>query len=128
MQVAPQDQFEVFTQGSIRIPINDSEPESDLTWVVQGDYSQRHPEPHEVALLVEVAESSLETDRGSKLGIYAEAGIVDYWIVNLIDHQIEVHRNPVGRDYLQKQVYRGDTPISPLVLPTATLQASRLFG
>lgn len=125
--VAPQHQFEVFTQGSIRIPISDSEPEPDLTWVIQGDYSQRHPEPLEVALLVEVAESSLDTDRVIKLGIYAEAGIVDYWIVNLIDRQIEVYRNPAGRDYQEKQVYRGDAPISPLALPTAILQASRLF-
>jgi len=109
-------------------PISDSEPEPDLIWVIQGDYSQRHPEPHEVALLVEVAESSLETDRGTKLGIYAEAGIGDYWIVNLIDRQIEVYRNPVGRDYQEKQAYRGDTLLSPLALPTATLQASVLFG
>jgi len=77
---------------------------------------------------VEVADSSLETDRVTKLGIYAEAGIVDYWFVNVIDHQIEVYRKPAGRDYQEKQVYRGDTPISPLALPTATLQASRLFG
>jgi len=39
-----------------------------------------------------------------------------------------VYRKPAGRDYQEKQVYRGDTPISPLALPMAILYASRLFG
>lgn len=127
-QVTPIDRIEVVSQGPVRIPVSDSEPEPDLFWVVQGDYFKRHPEPHEVLLLVEVAESSLPIDRGVKLGVYAEAGIADYWIVNLIEQQIEVYRNPAGRDYLDKTIVRGDSSVSPLALPTAALQPSRLFS
>ena len=127
-QAAPIDRIEIVSQGPVRIPISDSEPEPDLVWVAQGNYFKRHPEPHEVLLLVEVAESSLPVDRGVKLGIYAEAGITDYWIVNLIDQQIEVHRSPAGRDYQDKSVFCGDSPVSPLALPTATLRPSRLFN
>lgn len=127
-QVVSLEKMTISVQGAIRIPVNDSEPEPDLIWADRRDYSKRHPEPHEVLLLVEVAESSLEVDRGIKLGVYAEAGIADYWIVNLIDEQIEVYRKPVGRDYQDKSIVRGDAPLHPLALPTASIQPSRLFG
>jgi len=127
-EVVPREKMAFSVQGAIRIPINDSEPQPDLVWLVRRDFSQLHPEPHEVLLLVEVAESSLDLDRGAKLGVYAEAGIADYWIVNLVEKQIEVYRTPVGREYQEKAVYRGDTAVSPLALPTASLRTSRLFG
>lgn len=116
------------SQGPVRIPVSDSEPEPDLVWVAQGNYFKRHPEPHEVLLLVEVAETSLAVDRGVKLGVYAEAGLADYWIVNLIDQQIEVYRNPAGREYQDSFIVRGDSSVSSLALPAATLQPSRLFS
>ncbi|MCE9546069.1 MAG: Uma2 family endonuclease [Planctomycetia bacterium] len=132
-QVVPLAKMAIRGQQPIRIPVSDSEPEPDLIWAIHHDdskryYSKRHPEPHEVLLLVEVADSSLEVDRGAKLGVYAEAGIGDYWIVNLIDEQIEVYRNPAGRSYQEKTIFRGDTPLQPLALSTATIQPSRLFS
>jgi len=98
-----------------------------LVWVVRRNFSKIHSDPHEVLLLVEVAESSLEVDRGIKLGIYAEAKVSDYWIVNLVDKQIEVYCTPVGREYQDQSIYRGDTPVSPLALPSASIRPSRLF-
>jgi Uma2 family endonuclease len=127
-EVVPREKFAISVQGPIRIPASDSEPQPDLVWVVRRDYSKVHAEPHEVLLLVEVADTSLETDRREKLEIYAEAGIQEYWIVNLIDEQIEVHRKPNGRTYHERSVYRGNAKISPLTLPSAILQPSRLFG
>jgi Uma2 family endonuclease len=53
--------------------------------------------------------------------------VSEYWIVNLIEEQIEVFRNPVGRDYQDKSIYRGDARISPLARPTAVIQPSQLF-
>lgn len=114
-------------QDPIRIPQNDSEPEPDIVWVADKDYSRRHPQPEEVRLVIEVAESSLEFDRGKKLSIYAEAGIVEYWIVNLIDEEIEVYRNPSDCTYQEKSINRGDAIIHPLALETAALQPLRLF-
>ena len=76
----------------------DSEPEPDIS-VVRGDTTamlDRHPGPDEVGLLVEVAEASLERDRGWKKRIYAAAGIPVYWIVNLVDRQVEVFTGPSG--------------------------------
>jgi len=127
-EVAPRETIAISVQGAVRIPISDSEPQPDLVWLVRRNFSKIHPEPHEVLLLVEVAESSLEVDRGIKLGVYAEAKISDYWIVNLIDKQIEVYRTPVGREYQDKAIYRGDDTVSPLTLPSASIRPSRLLG
>jgi Uma2 family endonuclease len=119
----------VRVQNPIRIPHNDSEPEPDVVWTIDKDYSRLHPQPPgDVLLVIEVAESSLEFDRDEKVPVYAEAGISDYWIVNLIAEQVDVYRNPNGRDYQEKSTYRGDAAIHPLALPAATLQPSRLFG
>jgi Uma2 family endonuclease len=82
-------------QSAISTP--DSEPEPDLA-VVSGsirDHVQRHPAPHEIALVVEVAASSLDLDR-AKARLYARAGIAVYWIVNLAERRVEVYEDPTG--------------------------------
>jgi hypothetical protein len=73
-EVVPRDKMVICVQGPVRIPISDSEPEPDLVWAVRRDYSKLHAEPHEVLLLVEVADTSLDVDRGEKLEIYARRG------------------------------------------------------
>ena len=114
-------------QDPIRIPILNSEPEPDIAWVAQKDYSDRHPQPNEIWLLIEVADSSLEIDRLEKLSVYAEAGIAEYWIVNLLDRQIEVHCDPSGKEYRSSTIHRGQEVVSPLVVASARLLPSQLF-
>jgi len=89
----------------------DSEPEPDVT-IVRGEtrqYLDRHPGPQDVALVVEVADSSLQRDRSLKKRLYAAARIPVYWIVNLLANQIEVYSEPSGPheqpDYQQQQIY-----------------------
>ncbi len=98
-----------------------SEPEPDAA-ALRGsrrDYLSRRPSPQDVGLVVEVADSSLARDRGPKKRIYAEVGIVIYWIVNLVDRQIEVYTDPTGPaetpDYRQHRDY-GPTQAVPLVI------------
>ena len=67
--------------------------------VIRGDfnnYTDRHPGPADSAMMVEIADSSLRRDRGRKKRIYARAAVPVYWIVNLIDRQIEVYTDPTG--------------------------------
>jgi Uma2 family endonuclease len=81
----------------VRLPPQDSEPEPDRC-VVRGslfDYATRHPGPADIALVVEVSDATLDTDRGRKLAGYATAGVPIYWIVNLIDRQVEVYTKPI---------------------------------
>ncbi len=115
------------SQNPIRIPVSDSEPEPDLVWAVRRSYADRHPEPHEVLLVVEVADTLLPVDRGEKLTVYAEAGIPEYWIVNLLDRQIEVCRTPSGGTYKTSATHRGAEAVGPLALPEAKLVVASLF-
>jgi Uma2 family endonuclease len=76
----------------------DSEPEPDVV-IARGPaerYLQRHPGPEDIALIVEVADSSLSRDRNQKLRLYARAGIAVYWIVNLPDSAVEVYSDPAS--------------------------------
>jgi len=75
-----------------------SEPEPDVMLVRGGvrDYRDRHPRANEVALVVEVADASLERDRGLKQRIYAGAGIAAYWIVDLLGRRLETYSDPPG--------------------------------
>ena len=100
----------------------DSEPEPDVM-VVRGEtrrYLDRHPGPQDVPLVIEVADSSLQRDRTLKKRLYAAAGILVYWIVNLIDNQIEVYTDPSGPgdqpDYRYQQNYGLTEDAIPVVI------------
>jgi Uma2 family endonuclease len=82
-------------QSPIALPV-DSEPEPDFTVVTNcpDDYLSSHPGPSDVLLIIEIADSSLEYDQEVKLGLYAEAGISEYWIFNLIETILEVYSEP----------------------------------
>ncbi len=125
-EVTPREQVIVSTQNPIRLPSLECEPEPDVAWIKRQDYFQ-HPEPASILLIIEVAESSLDYDRGEKATFYAEAGISEYWIVNLIEQQIEVYRSPSGGVYQEKSIHRGDDAVHPLALPGASLVPTRIF-
>ncbi|HEY4261919.1 MAG TPA: Uma2 family endonuclease [Schlesneria sp.] len=80
------------------ITLETSEPEPDLA-IVRGqvdDYPDRHPGSGDLAFVAEVSDSTLVSDRTLKKRIYAQAGIIEYWIVNLVERQIEVYSDPTG--------------------------------
>ncbi len=108
----------------VRIPRFD-EPEPDLA-VIRGmrdDYRGRHPEPQDIAVLVEVAESSIERDQREKRSAYAQGGIPVYWIVNLNDRQVEVYSLPAEDGYRSVEVFRPGDEV-PLVI--AGVEAGRI--
>src|SRR5262249_45768615 len=80
------------------ITTRDSEPEPDLV-IAEGPlekYFKRHPRAADIALVGEVANTTLDYDRDVKGRIYARDGIAIFWLVNLIDRRIEVYRKPKG--------------------------------
>jgi Uma2 family endonuclease len=90
----------------VRIPAYD-EPEPDIA-IVRGsdtDYEHRIPTAADVALLVEVSGSTLNQDRGKKRTTYAEGGIPVYWIVNLVNRQVEVYSRPGKTGYKSRKDY-----------------------
>jgi Uma2 family endonuclease len=95
------------------------EPELDLVLLKpRADfYDSRMPTPAGVVLLVEIADCSLEYDRDTKALLYAEDGIVDYWLVNLIDDVVLVYRDPSPTGYRSVQTFRRGDEIRPLAFP-----------
>jgi len=107
-----------------------SEPQPDLAVVKgkRGDYRKRHPGPQEIGLLVEVSDTTLAFDRAFRAVLYAAANVPYYWIINVIDRQLEVHRDPrpaadgQAAYYAVREVLRaGDTV--PLILDGQTIAA-----
>jgi len=98
--------WHISKEDPVRIPEWD-EPEPDLAIVAGApeDYRARHPGPEDIALLVEVAETTLDRDQGEKLLAYSYGGIAVYWIVNLVDYRVEVYTQPSQSGYLARQDY-----------------------
>ncbi|MGA7954863.1 MAG: Uma2 family endonuclease [Gloeobacterales cyanobacterium] len=91
------------------VTLIDSEPEPDVV-IVRGNtrnYLDRHPGAEDIALVIEVSDTTLERDRTSKKRLYARAGIPIYWIINLPEQQIEVYSEPVIEEatYQHRQDY-----------------------
>jgi len=82
--------------GRYPITMPESEPEPDIVVFTgeQGQYWNRHPNPSDVVLVVEVCESTWEMDFGEKLRLFATHGIEQYWIVNIPEHRVEVYTDP----------------------------------
>ena len=111
-----------------------TEPEPDVAVVVgrRRQFLASHPTTAE--LIVEVADSSLDYDRGRKGGLYAASAIRDYWIVNLVNNQVEVYRDPVpdptapyGWRYASRTDLHGGDSVSPLALPQAIIAVADLL-
>lgn len=121
--------YEVRPQLPIILP-DGTEPEPDVA-VAPGtplDYLKQHPCAGDLLLAVEISDSSLTKDRGLKLVSYAQAWIVEYWIVNLLNRQLEVYRKPVlSGTYTDVTVYLPGQVVVPLNLPTKAIAVSDLL-
>lgn len=107
-----------------------SEPQPDLALLRPHPdfYAQAHPGPQDVLLVIEVAEASADYDRQVKVPLYARAGIVEAWLVDLAGESIEVYRQPSATGYGQvRQVRRGQHLSSP-ALPDLELAADEILG
>lgn len=104
-----------------------SEPEPDIVVARHRDdfYADRHPQPQDILLVIEVADTSLAYDRSAKIPLYAACGIVESWLVDLAQREVTVYRQPAGAAYAQSQVYRtGD--LLPLPGGQGTLAVDEL--
>ena len=103
-----------------------SEPEPDVVVVPRGDYSQAHPT--EALLVVEASDSSLRKDRRIKAEIYAEHGIPEYWIVNLVERVLAVHSAPAGGRYTRVSTHGPEERVRPLAFPEVEIAVADLVG
>ncbi len=124
-----------FVRAQMPVALDEeSAPEPDLA-VVPGrraDYQLAHPS--RAVLVVEVADSSLRFDREEKGSLYARARIAEYWIVNLIDRVLEIHRDPApdpaaphGWRYRSVVTLAPPSMITPVALPSVQIRIADLL-
>ncbi len=99
------------------ITLSDSEPEPDVVVArgPEGSYDKRHPKPADIAIIMEIADTSLLEDRRYKGALYAQKKIAQFWLINVSKRKIEVHTRPRGGRY-QRMVEFGDKESVPLTL------------
>jgi len=113
---------------------DNSEPEPDVVIARNrsDNYLSSHPEPADILLVIEVADSTLKYDRTTKLSLYAETGISNYWIFNLVDNQLEMHSEPYRKQngsfsyQLQRVLLPNQTVVIP-GFPELSLDLSAVF-
>ena len=112
----------------ITLPDN-SEPEPDIAIVQRRgrEYREHHPYPDNIFWLIEYANSSLEKDLEIKNKIYAEAGIAEYWVVNLKKSHLVVFREPLDGDYSSKSTLSTGI-IQPLAFPEVSVSIDRIIN
>ena len=123
----PAEDLLVRIQNPLELPSSTSVPQPDIAWVTLRRYVDRRPRPEDVSLVIEVADTSLEFDTGTKASLYAAAGIADYWVVDLASRAVIVFRDPRCGRYETRSTFRDHATISPLALPTARLLPADLF-
>lgn len=96
-----------------------SQPEPDFSILPDRDYDDGHPDV--AHLIIEVAESSLRYDRTEKAELYAERGVPEYWIVNLVERVVEVHREPHEGEYRSRTVHAKGERLRLLAFPDVVL-------
>lgn len=124
---APLGEVLVRAQNSVGLPGLDSMPQPDIAWVHRRRYLDARPSAADILLLIEISDSSLDKDCGPKSRLYAEAGVADYWVVNIPDQCVEVRRDPRGGSFRSITTHRAGESIAPLAVPTIAFPMSLIF-
>lgn len=107
-----------------------SEPQPDIALLQWRDdfYESRHPQPEDILLIVEVADTTLESDRQLKIPLYARTGILEVWLVNLNQNSIEVYRQPTAQGYQQIQIYQPTQSVTIQAFPEISWACDRILS
>ncbi len=114
-------------QNPIRLA-GGSEPQPDLALVKRRRYRQTHPTAADVLLVIEVADTSLAYDRTVKLPLYAEAGVAEAWLIDLVNDTIERHTDPRGGRYRQVAIAGRGESLASTVLPAVAIAVDAVLG
>ena len=104
-----------------------STPWPDVAWIRRLSSRRIRPTHNDVLLLIEVSDSSLKQVLGEKADLYAEYGVVEYWVIDVNLEQVHVHRGPADGRYCSVIVFGKPASLAPLCQPLATLYLTELF-
>ncbi|MGM3309104.1 Uma2 family endonuclease [Anabaena sp. WFMT] len=115
-------------QNSIELD-DTSEPQPDIALLKpRADfYRNSHPQPEDIFLLIEVADTTIIYDREIKIPLYAEANIPEVWLVDVNQEVIEVYRNPLQGVYQDVQKLVNNQALSILAFPDISINVSQIF-
>lgn len=117
----------------IQMPLNfgpSSEPEPDVA-VVRGSLREVTSHPSTAELVIEISDSTLNYDRSVKAALYAKHSVAEYWIVNLVDRQVEIFRRPDGargNESFDRPTVVRSGKIAPLTLAVEAIDVVELFA
>lgn len=116
-------------QNPVRISL-DTELQPDVTVLRprSDDYTLSHPVPDDVLLLIEVADTSVGLDLGLKVPRYAEAGIVEVWVVDLVKKVIVTHVKPTESGYLHVETVELGRKLTPELLAGVQIDVKEILG
>ncbi|MBW4667300.1 MAG: Uma2 family endonuclease [Cyanomargarita calcarea GSE-NOS-MK-12-04C] len=117
----------VRTQLPITLCSSEPEPDIAVVEIDPGAYGNHHPSSSEIFLLIEVSYSTLDFDCKQKAAIYAKENIREYWVLDIIERQVYVYRNPSQSGYQQKTIFNVDDAITLLAFPQIEVCFSELF-
>lgn len=122
------DRAKVREAHPITLP-NQSEPIPDLAIIqpLKAVYLQHHPYPDNIFWLIELSATTLDKDLNEKKAIYSEAGIIEYWVVNLTDKELIVFRDIESDRYTTEQTFKTGT-VSPFAFPDLEIPVQRLMN
>jgi Uma2 family endonuclease len=116
-------------QDAVRLTVGSAlEPDLMVLQPPRDRYRTRLPEPDDVLLLIEVADTSLRFDRGLKLQQYAAVGIREVWIVDLNGARVLVYREPKDGQYTSTDIVGRGGVLSPLAFPDLQLPVDEVLG
>jgi Uma2 family endonuclease len=109
---------------------NFSEPQPDIALLKPREdfYESAHPQPSDVFLLIEVADSSFEYDRDIKIPLYAANGIVEVWLVDIIEQKIIVYRQPTENTYSKIKTFQRGEILDILAFPEIKITVDSILG
>ncbi|MFZ4082118.1 MAG: Uma2 family endonuclease [Pirellula sp.] len=107
---------------------DDNRPEPDILWLKPRRYGRNRPTAADVLLLIEVSDTSLASDLQEKADMYAQAGVHEYWVVDVPSCRIHVLSNSDGKTFRKIQIAIAPTLLSPECAPTAKLDLADLFS
>lgn len=107
---------------------NEPEPDIALLNLREDFYAESHPTPEEVLLVIEVADSTVEADRTIKKTLYAEAGIAEFWLVNLKENTVERCSLPKNGNYRLAEILESGETIKAGMLENLTLKIDEILG
>jgi Uma2 family endonuclease len=115
-------------QSPLRLDaFNEPQPDLMLLRPRSDGYRESHPGAGDVLLLVEVSESSLAYDRGTKLALYARFSVQEVWIADLLDAAVEVYREPKEGGYASRERLTSGA-LAPLLVPGAAIDVAALLA